>query len=153
MTIDDYCKIEDHEIHQEQRNQNNSFYTIFDNKLQSSSHLEDQNKTNDQKTTNNHGNQLGLAYNNNDDNHTLRLRTFYILYIGPNDSGNSHLIFKLSTKQILVTIKYQPIRVPENIIKAINETDSFNNKIQTNRFDSDNFIVQDDHSHNYEDDS
>ena len=65
----------------------------------------------------------------------------------------SHLIFKLSTKQILVTTKRQPICVPQDLIKAINETDFFNNKIKIDHFDNDHFIVKDDHSHNYEDDS
>ena len=39
-----------------------------------------------------------MAYNTNDGNNTLRPRTLYLLYIGPNNSGKSHLIFKLSTK-------------------------------------------------------
>ena len=43
------------------------------------------------------------------------------------------------------------MRVPEDLIKAINEMDSFNNKIQTNNFNNDYFIVQDDHSHKNED--
>ena len=37
-------------------------------------------------------------YDTNVDNNTLRPRTFYVLYIGPNDNDNGHLIFKLSTK-------------------------------------------------------
>ena len=48
-------------------------------------------------------------------------------------------------------MKYQPIHVPKDLIQAINETNSFNNKFQTDYFDSDHFIVQDDHSDNYED--
>ena len=48
-------------------------------------------------------------------------------------------------------MKYQPIHVPEDPIKAINETDLFNNKIQTNYNNSDHFNVQDDYSDNYED--
>ena len=68
-----------------------------------------------------------------------------------NNSGNGHLMFKLSTNQILATMKYQSIHAPESIIKAINEEDLFNNKIQTNHSDSNNFTLQDDHSDNYED--
>ena len=45
-------------------------------------------------------------------------------------------------------MKYQPIHVPEDL----NDTDLFNQKIQTNSFDIDHFIVQDDHSDNYTDD-
>ena len=74
-----------------------------------------------------------MAYNVNAGSNTLYPRTFYVLYIGPIDNDIGHLIFKLSTKQILVTIlvttKYQPIHVPENLIQVINETDSFINKV------------------------
>ena len=94
-----------------------------------------------------------MAYNINIGNHIICPRTFYALYIGPNNNGNGPLIFKLSMKQILVTMKYYLIRVPGNLIKAINETYLFNNKIQTNHFYSDNFLVRNDHSYNYEDDS
>ena len=44
------------------------------------------------------------------------------------------------------------MRVPEDLIKEMNETDLLNNKIQTDHFNSDYFIVQNDHLHNYEDD-
>ena len=44
LTNNDYSNIEDQEIQQEQTNQNNSFYTLVDNKFQSSPHLEDPNK-------------------------------------------------------------------------------------------------------------
>ena len=92
-----------------------------------------------------------MAYDTNVGNNTLRPRTFFVLYIGPNDNGIGHLIFKLSTKQILITMKYQPVSVPEDLIKAINETDSFINKIQINHFCSDYSIAQDDHSNNNKD--
>ena len=49
-------------------------------------------------------------------------------------------------------MKYQPIHVPENLIEAINETNSSNNKIQVYHFDNDHSTVQDDHSNNNEDD-
>ena len=111
LTDDDYNNIEDHEIQQGQTNRN-SFYTLVDNKLQSSSHLEDPNETNDWNTTNNHEGELFIADDTNAGNNTLRPRTFYTLYIGPNYNGNGHLIFKPSTNQILVVMKYQPIRVP-----------------------------------------
>ena len=47
---------------------------------------------------------------------------FYALYIGPNNDSNGHLIYKLSTSQILVAIKYQSVPIPEDLIKAVNET-------------------------------
>ena len=62
------------------------------------------------------------------------------------------MIFKLSTEQILVSTKYQPVHIPTDLTKAINETDSFTNKIQVDHFDSDCSIVQGDHSDNNKDD-
>ena len=49
-------------------------------------------------------------------------------------------------------MKYQPIHAPEDLIKAITEEDSFNIKIQTNHFDINHFILQNDHYNNYEND-
>ena len=126
LTNDDYSNIEDHKIHQEQTNRNNNFY--INNKLQSSSHLEDPNKTNDWKTANSHEGELVMAYNTKNGSNTIRLRTFYTLYIKPKDSGNGHLIFKLSTKQILVTMKYQPIRVHAELLINYNRQKYFADK-------------------------
>ena len=114
--------------------------------------LEVPNESYDWKTTNNHEGELVMAYNNNTGNNTLYPRTFYALYIGLNNNGIVHLIFKLSTKQILNTMKYQTVSVPENLIKIINETDSFFTKIQFGHFYSDCFTDQDDHSDNNKDD-
>ena len=50
-------------------------------------------------------------------------------------------------------MKYQSIHVPEDLIKAINKTDSSNNKIQVNHFNSDQSIVWDDHSNNNDNNS
>ena len=47
---------------------------------------------------------------------------------------------------------YQPMHVPEDLIKAINETNSSNNKIQVSYFNSNHYIVQDNHSNNNKDD-
>ena len=55
--------------------------------------------------------------------------------------------------QILVTIKYQSVPVPGDIIEAISETDSSDNKIQVNHFNNDHSIVQDDHYNNNNDDN
>ena len=74
-----------------------------------------------------------------------------VLYIGPNDNGIGHLIFKLSTKQILTTMKYQLVPTPENLLKTINEMNSCTTKIQFNHFDSDRFTAQDDHFENTKD--
>ena len=78
LTDDNYRKIEDHEIQHELTNQNNSFYTLVENELQSSSHLEDPNKTNDWITTKNHESELVVAYNTNAGNNELHLKTFYV---------------------------------------------------------------------------
>ena len=40
-----------------------------------------------------------MAYNVKANNKILRLRAFYELYIGPNDGGTGHSVFKLSTKR------------------------------------------------------
>ena len=60
--------------------------------------------------------ELVMAYNVKDSNKTLHPRTFYALYIGPNDSGIGHSVFKLSIKQLLTTPKYKPIPIPEDVI-------------------------------------
>ena len=64
LTNNDYSNIENRDIHQEQTNQNNSFYTINDNKFQSRSYLEYSNKANDWKTTNSHEGELVMVYDN-----------------------------------------------------------------------------------------
>ena len=69
--------------------------------------------------TNSHKGELVIAYNTNVINNTLRQRLFYALYIGPNDDSNGHFICKLSTDQILVTMKYQSVPLPKDLIKAV----------------------------------
>ena len=155
LTDYEYSNIEDHETQQERTNQNNSFYTLVDNELaQSSPHIEDLNKTYDWKITNNHEGELMMAYDTNAGSEILYQRTFYALYIGPNNDNIGHLIFELSTKQLLTKMKYQPVPVPvpENLFKTINETDSFTTKIQIDQFDSDRFTAQDEHFNNTKDD-
>ena len=149
LTNDDYSNIEDYDTQHERANRNNNVYTLVEDKLQLSHQLKDPNKTNDWKTKNSHEDELVVTYDNNA---VLRPRIFYLLYIRPNGRGNNHLIFKLSTQKILVTMKYQPVHVPEDAIKTKDETDSFNNKIQFNHFGSDHFTVQDAHSNNNEED-
>ena len=69
---------------------------------------------------------------------------FYALYIKPSDNNSGHLIYRLSTGQILVTKEWQSVPVSEDLIEAISKTDSYNNKIQVNHFNSDHSIVRDD---------
>ena len=92
-----------------------------------------------------------MVYNTKTGSNTLYPRTFYALYIGLNDNGIGHLIFKLSTKQILTTIKYQPVSMPGNLFKTTNGIDSLTTKIQINYFDSDQFTAQDNHFNNTKD--
>ena len=86
-----------------------------------------------------------MAYDNNARSNNLYPRIFYALYIGPNDNGTGHLIFKLSMKQILTTPKYKSIPISEDLIKAINKMDTFTNKIQIDHFDNDHYTAQDDY--------
>ena len=115
--------------------------------------LEDLYRTNGWKSTNSHEGELVIAYNNKVRNKTLRPREFYALYIRPNDIGNGHLVYRLSTYQILVTQEYQSVHVPENLIKAMSKTNSYDNKIQIIHSNNDKAIVQDDHSNNHNEDS
>ena len=71
------------------------------------------------------------------------------LYIRPNDIGNRHLVYRLSMDQTLVTKEYQYVHVSEDPIKAISETNSYDNKIQAIHSNNNQAIVQDDHSNNH----
>ena len=126
----------------------NSLYTLANNKFLLNSDLEDLNEANDWKSTNSHKGELVIAYNTKAGNNTLCPRVFYVLYIEPNDDGNGRLIYKLSTDYILVTMEYQSVPVPEDLIKTMNETDSSDNYIQINHFDSDQPVVRDYRSDN-----
>ena len=91
-----------------------------------------------------------MSYNNKNRNNKIRSRTFYALYIGPNNNDDGQLIFKLPTKQILVAMKYQPIHTPEDLIKTTNKEGLFNNKVQTNHLNSNHFTLQGVHFDNGE---
>ena len=97
--------------------------------------------------------ELVIACNNKAGNNKLHPKVFYALYVKINDDNNSHLIYKISTGQILVTMKYQSVPVPENLIKLTNKTDSSDNKIQIDHFDIKQSVVQDDYSNNNKCDS
>ena len=80
-----------------------------------SSDLEDPYEANEWKSANSHKSELVIAYDTNAVNNSLHPRIFYTLYIGSNDDGDGHLIYKISTDKILVTMKYQSVPVPEVI--------------------------------------
>ena len=122
-----------HKVQHEQTIHNN-LYTLTNNKLQLRSDLEDRNGADDWKSTHSHKGELVIAYNTKTGNNILPARVFYALYMESNDNGNDHLIYKLSTDQILVTMKYQSVPVPKNLIKMMNKTDSSDKKIQINHF-------------------
>ena len=70
-----------------------------------------------------------MVYNVNVKCKTMHPRSFYALYIRQKDSSTGHLVLKLSTKQLLITPKCQPMPMPENIIQAVNEMGTITNKI------------------------
>ena len=142
----------DHQTMQQKETNHNSLYILADNELQSNFDLEDQNEAVDWNSTNSHKSELVIAYDNKVGNRPLRPKLFSALYIRPKDDGNSHLIYKLSTDQILVTKEYQSVPVPADLIEGISETGSSDTKVQVNHVDSDHSIVQDDHSNNNDDD-
>ena len=60
--------------------------------------------------------ELVLAYGVLSNNKTSKPRVFYTLYVGPNDGGTGHSVFKLSTKKLIVTPRCEPIPMSEDII-------------------------------------
>ena len=148
LADDDYRNIEDHETQHKRISQNNNFYTLVEDKLQSSPQLEDENRSYDWKNTNNHEGKLVMTYDNNARSNKLYPRTLDALYIGLNDNGTDRLILKLSTKQVLNTMKYKLVPMPQDLIEIINKTNSFTTKIQINHFESDCSTTQDDHFDN-----
>ena len=100
--IDDmYNNIDHHNVDQKQTNHIN-LYILADNEIQLSSDLEDLNWN----STDSHEGELVITYNNKVRNKILRPRAFYALSVRPNDNGNGHLMYRLSTDQIVVTQDY-----------------------------------------------
>ena len=54
-------------------------------------------------------------------NKTTDPGAFFALYIGPNDSGTGHIVFKLATKQLVSTPKYNPKPMAEDVVKVVNK--------------------------------
>ena len=65
--------------------------------------------------------ELVLAYDIKLNNKTSKPRAFYALYIGPNDEGTGHSVFKLSTKAMIVTPRCKPIPMPDDVIAVVNQ--------------------------------
>ena len=129
-----------------------SLYHLADSKLQLNYDLEEWYKTDDWKSTNSHKDKLVIAYDNKVGNRTLHPRVFYALYIRPNNIRHGHLIYRLSTYQILVTKEYQSVPVSDDLIEATKKTNSYDNRIKVMHLKEDHSTVQDDHSskHNRE---
>ena len=65
--------------------------------------------------------ELVMANNVTADNKTTTPRALYALYIGPNDSGTGHQVFKLMTRRMVTTPKCKPIPMPDNVIEVVND--------------------------------
>ena len=65
--------------------------------------------------------ELVMAYDTASDNKTTTPRAFYALYIGPNDGGTGHRVYKLSNKEVITTPKCKPVPTPGDVIEAVNE--------------------------------
>ena len=148
---DDMYNNTNHQTAQQKQTNHNSIYILADNEIQSSSDLEDQNKAVNRKSTNGHEGKIVVADDNKVGNRTLWPRVFYALYVRPNNNGNGHLIYRLSMDQVLVTKDYQSVPVPEDLIEATSETESYDYNNQTNSFKVNHSIVKDDCSNNKND--
>ena len=99
-----------------------SLYTLATIKLQLSSDLEDL----DWNSTKSHKRELIIAYNNKVGNKTLCSKTFYVLYVKPNQEGNGYLVYRLDMDQIVVTKDYRTVSVPEDLDHtSINDEDQY----------------------------
>ena len=147
LTNDVYSNT-NHQNWQQEQTTHNSLYTLANYKLQLSSDLEDPNGTDDWKSTHSHESELVIAYDNKDGNNTLHTKVFYALYIKPNGDNNSRLIYDLSRDKTIVTMKYQSVPVPGDLIEPMNKTDSSNNKIQVDHSDIKQSIVREEFSNN-----
>ena len=63
--------------------------------------------------------ELVMAYDVTSSNKTIDPRAFFALYIGPNDSGTGHTVFKLTTKRLVTTLQCKPKPMAEGVPKII----------------------------------
>ena len=64
--------------------------------------------------------ELVLVYDVQANNKTSQPRAFYALYIGPNNEGTSHSVFKLLTKKTIIAPRCKPVPMPDNVIGVVN---------------------------------
>ena len=62
--------------------------------------------------------ELVLAYDVLSSNKTSKPRAFYTR---PNDGGTDHSLFKLLTKNMIITPRCKPIPMPDNVIEVVNQ--------------------------------
>ena len=65
--------------------------------------------------------ELVKTYDVTSSNKTTNKRAYVALYIGPNDSGTGHIVFKLGTKQLVTTPKCKPKPMAKDVVKVVNE--------------------------------
>ena len=65
--------------------------------------------------------ELVLSYDTYGSNDTGQERAFYGLYIGPNENGTGHRVFKLQTKHMVTTPKCKMKPMPEDVIDIVNK--------------------------------
>ena len=65
--------------------------------------------------------ELVMAYDVTAGNRTTHPIAFYTLYIGPNNSGTSRIVFKLLMKQPVTTPKCKPKPMAKTIVEVVNE--------------------------------
>ena len=60
--------------------------------------------------------ELMLAYDIKSNNKSSKPRAFHALYIGLNNTGTGHSVFKLATKNRIVPPRCKPILMPDDVI-------------------------------------
>ena len=65
--------------------------------------------------------ELVMAYDVTSSNRTTDPRAFFALYIGPNDSGTGHIVFKFATKRLVTIPKCKLKPMVEDVVKVANE--------------------------------
>ena len=129
---DDVYNFSDHDSVDLKQTNHNNLYTLADNGLQLSYDLEDL----DWSSTDSHEGELIIVYDNKVRYKTLHPRAFYSLYIKPNEKGSGHLIYRLSTDQIVVTKEYQIVPLPEDMGNTLFEPHPCKIKSQANNVDT-----------------
>ena len=143
--FDDVYNLSDHDSVDMKQTNHNNLYTLADNKLQLSYDLEDL----DWSSTNSHEGELIIAYDNKVRYKRLYPRAFYTLYIKPNEEGSRHLIYRLSTDQIVVSKEYQTAPLPEDMDNTLFESHPCKSKSQAKNVDTTISSIHNDQCNNY----